>query len=461
MRSMSSCDSTERIASGDLDEDCPICCETMSTGDVRYPLICPTVACRMNFCLNCIRHLQKAAADGYQTASDGSKQLKVYVKCPQCRSDYQLKNSKYPSSVVVDSVVLLRQAHHIVKVLQISDDQLSASDLHAKNDFLQSQSLEAIQTALDRLQVYARQVHEHQRQQLSTSTSTSSSIPNHDDDHRLTIPPLDWSKLHPYLPESREEVNHNHTTGTTHCGTSQLHHSTSNDSHESSNSSSFVSWKDPTLFYGWQDLLTMDEQEFLTHLYISGQEELLSQAALILQGIIWNSANARSTGPPTSNVISDLSFSSANTNNRTTTNTTTKSNKKLVADLYKLKQRYPLPPHMPLGATLPAFDPLTDRKPLLRFQKEQIEDVDAPLVIKSVKGKAGQVGLRKGDVVTHVNSERVYTFAEYCQLMQQAVNDNNNDTTTVAIVVNANADIAQQLRDRALKMKHDNIKIYQ
>lgn len=66
---------------------CSICLDPMAESDIRHPLMCPSQHCHFNFCVTCIESLMQSSRDAYAEASDGSQQVKVYLHCPNCRSD--------------------------------------------------------------------------------------------------------------------------------------------------------------------------------------------------------------------------------------------------------------------------------------------------------------------------------------------------------------------------------------
>ena len=61
-------------------EDCPVCLNEMNQADTTFPLKCPTATCHFNVCLDCIKNMEKSAADDYVEASDGSNQVKFHVR---------------------------------------------------------------------------------------------------------------------------------------------------------------------------------------------------------------------------------------------------------------------------------------------------------------------------------------------------------------------------------------------
>ena len=68
-------------------EMCLICLTEMSLADLRYPIMCRGHSCDYNFCLICAEEFLKSSKDDYQVASDGSRQVKIHLRCPNCRSD--------------------------------------------------------------------------------------------------------------------------------------------------------------------------------------------------------------------------------------------------------------------------------------------------------------------------------------------------------------------------------------
>jgi hypothetical protein len=231
--------------------DCPLCLNEFSNADSIYALRCPTPICDFNYCTDCIKGLQKSAADGYSEASDGSKQVKVKIKCPQCREKYQCE--KYASEIILQSVVLLRRASHIQDTcLHLSDSEMNATDLIAKHQFVRTTSIEDLQEAVRRLQIYENEC-------FGVST----------------VPNLEWEQWRTHWPEpgsARPTVTSTVVKG--------------------------LPWCDPTLFHGLHELMSSDEQEFVTALFTGGQVELLLQAAQILNSVLEKAASRTTSGPP-------------------------------------------------------------------------------------------------------------------------------------------------------------------
>jgi hypothetical protein len=264
--------------------------------------------------------------------------------------------------------------------------------------------------------------------------------------------------------------------------------------------------RDPTLFMGLDELLTYDEQEFITHMFISGDVELIAQAAYLLHSIMCTMMTTPSSS------LSSKDNHPTRPNNSTTTNHNNKKPSKTMAQLeheQKIRKKFPLPNHMPRVVTIPPYNPLVQ---LNHRNKQQIPIKFIPipsskssaatkppssstpkstasssqsqspqqqphyeLTLAGVNGIAGRVGLRRGDIITHVNQERVHTFSEYTIAVQYALEQQEQEqqsesqstpssgstmTNTMTITVNANEEIAQQLYARAQQMQQQNVRFH-
>ncbi|KAL3922538.1 MAG: hypothetical protein SGILL_002149 [Bacillariaceae sp.] len=85
-------------------DDCPICLETMTQSDYDHLLQCQH-HCGFNMCRSCIESLLASSKDDFQEASDGNRHVKVYLHCPNCRSDL---------SHTIRDTLLLRKADEII-----------------------------------------------------------------------------------------------------------------------------------------------------------------------------------------------------------------------------------------------------------------------------------------------------------------------------------------------------------
>jgi len=378
-------------------QECPLCLHELSKPDIIYAIKCPTSACRFNYCTNCLESFTQSASDGYQMASDGSQQLKVQVKCPQCREKYQCKT--YSAGVVVSAILTMRKAAALEEIILTSNDsELRASDLSSKHAFLKEISLEELQDAVRRLQVYEREIGK------ATEDSTAQA--------------LDWDAWRPHVREFSGKSG-----------------SVSTAKPEAKPRK----WWDPTLFCGLDELMTIEEQEFVTDLLVQGKVELLAQAAHILNGILTMAATRAVQQ------MSEFATSSAR--------------KGLdPATLQKLRKRYPLPVRMPRCVQMEMYDPNVmsgspSSKPL-KFDRQN-NDPSTALTLVGIRGAAGRMGLRKGDIVTHVNGEAVNSLQDFMYALKIA-----EDDEMFWLIVNADKATAQNLKSRAEKMRADNVKFF-
>uniref|UniRef100_A0A7S4AVL3 RING-type domain-containing protein n=1 Tax=Pseudo-nitzschia australis TaxID=44445 RepID=A0A7S4AVL3_9STRA len=112
-----------------LVEDCFICLNGMKDVDAKHVLQCER-HCGFNMCKNCIDSLITSSKDDFQMASDGNMHVKVYLHCPNCRSDLshsirhtlllrkvdELECMTSPESEWTSSQVRLKRALHTTEV---------------------------------------------------------------------------------------------------------------------------------------------------------------------------------------------------------------------------------------------------------------------------------------------------------------------------------------------------------
>lgn len=108
-------------------ESCPICLELMQECDFAHLLHCK---CGFNMCMTCIGSLISSSKDDFQEASDGNLHVKIYLNCPNCRSDLSnsirdtlllrkvnaLVNNKLPEPEWTDSQIRLKKVLHTKSV---------------------------------------------------------------------------------------------------------------------------------------------------------------------------------------------------------------------------------------------------------------------------------------------------------------------------------------------------------
>jgi hypothetical protein len=349
------------------DQDCPLCLEAMSQADQLFPLHCPTATCHFNICLNCIRNMRKSEADDYVEASDGSKQVKFHVKCPSCREKYV--SAEHPKHLIVPYVETIREAYEIQGLLVESDPNLSAHELRRKYDFSSSTTLSDLTDAVVNLATYVKEI------------------------AKPAYPALDMAKFDA-LPRSLSSTRKLDATP----------------------------WRDLSLFQGLEELMTKSEQEFLTQLFCSGKPDSLCQAAHILHGMTFSTADRQAASEHRG------SFSMAERK-----------------EVTKMRTRFALPARMPRCVQLPVFDPMASNR-LLKFDKA----TDA-LVLQQIRGPAGRSGLRRGDVVTHIHAEAVVTQEEYAWHVRQLFQEDAQGV--LMVVVNGDQETADALKERMLKMR--------
>lgn len=437
----------------DTDHTCPLCCNDFTPADVTFPIHCPTPSCHFNFCSDCIQSLLQSYHDGYQTASDGSQQVRVWLQCPQCRGKYQCAAAAddalrwITSEMVVTAYSTVRAAYTMTQVWRDThnnsnksskqnDSDWSASALAQREHYRHTQDLDSVRTAWERIHRYQQAIHK-----------APSSPP---------LPELPWEQLAQILPASPSSTLHplsNSATAAT----------------NNNNNNNSITWKDPTLLMGLDELMNDAEQEYVTTLLTNGTVDGLAHAALTLHSILTLAATGARN--PTQTTTSNTSTQRTNPASRprpTQPSQQRPYHHKAVLDVHKLRKLYPLPPHMPTCVALPVYDPLVS-KPLLKFVATDTTTTTpesttttttttsssspSPLTIHSVKGPAGRLGLRKGDVVTHVNGEPVETLPDFGQAMHWAYVHRTDADETVLVVVNATPAVAHALQERAERMK--------
>lgn len=422
----------------EIDEDCVLCLEPLHKCDIKIPMLCPLDGCPFNYCSQCVWNLLLTSSQPYQEASDGSKQLKIALQCPQCRT-------KYPHRQIVQDILLLRQAVKLEPLFftqdHINESSLKASDLSAKHDFSHQVTYEKLKDSWWRVDKYLRdRFSEREGFEVDTLTNTSNTIPEL---------PTEW--------KDHLQSGNNGLASTSSSGRS--FDSQGNQNAGVGRGQAQYDIVDPTLFQGMDETMTLSEQEFLSKLLISGSVPNLMHAAQVLYGMLQlmlqGGLKARAQNNMT---FATLSASDNHSNNNNNLRMLTTGTRLLYPDMDTalLRKRFPLPLHMPRWIVLPVYHPQKRGVPLF-FKNNQYG-----LKITSVKGSAGQQGIRKGDIVTHINEEAcasstpedldVYMETLYERAKQNNGSDGNDGTVT--LVVNAHPDTAQALQKRSFEMIH-------
>ena len=419
-----------------VEEECMLCLESMHRSDIQIPMLCPLDGCPFNYCSQCVWNLLLSSSQPYQEASDGSKQLKVHLQCPQCRT-------KYPHRQIVQDVLLLRQAARLAPLFfnasQTNESSLKASDLSAREDFRCQVTYEDLRDAWSRVDKYARDRY-NEREGFEVDNIVDSTD---------RLPPLseEWKEHLIFSKNSSTAVQQDD-------GALRSNHSVSNIG----GGQAQYDIVDPTLFQGMDETMTLSEQEFLSKLLVSGSVPKLMHAAQVLYGMLQimlhGGLKARSQD---SMKISHLAGDPKNgiaSSNHNNLRMLTSWTKMLYPDMETavLRKRFPLPLHMPRWIILPVYNPHKRGVPL------QFANHPFGLLITSVKGSAGQQGIRRGDIVTHINEEACDAstpeeFTVYMETMYHR-NKEGSGESSVTMVVNAHPETAEALQKRSFEMIH-------
>lgn len=418
-------------------EDCSVCLEALTVSEqVVYPLPCQS--CDYNYCSRCVVGFCRAADDDFQLASDGSRQVKVSVACPQCRS-------RYPMDLL--DVVLLRRAHDLGCSMMrdgrlLADCDLSATQLSWKRDFVASSTRTQLRQAQG---LYA---HVMTRRPDLALVEKEEQI---------------WKQLMERLPAEEdedaggEEFGNVVACGSAGSGSTRSGGLSGRKGNPGGNKKPSI---DDTLFQGLEDFVNRDEKIFLTELFTSGVVRDLAQAAMIMHGVLRLSSTGKAAAIAKSH---DLAMSKHEV-------------QKVVEFIAQTKVSFPLPAHMPGYFLIPAYSPrdgfmvLKDKdwdgsiKPPQRSQRifddvygkyyspPQAEYPQRVVAIHSVRGPVGRVGLRKGDVITHVNeiewkgtAEELQNYIYECHASQSH--------EEISLTLNSNPETARFLQVRREMMQ--------
>jgi len=394
-----------------MTSDCPICMETLTVGEHLYCLPCTTCD-SYNFCTTCVDEFIRSSKDDYQEASDGSQQVKVHIACPQCRS-------KYPMDL--QDILLLRRAHALASIVynsetgtMLDDSEMSASQLVQKRDFGGS----------------------HKTVELAHATfcKVFENKMDAERDLGLVKAKLEWGRLLPPSDDDDDDDDDN-------LDGSKNNKKKNKNKNKKSMPENVV---DTTLFMGLEDCMGKDEQAFVTSFLTSGDEEKLNQAAMILNGILKMDSAA----------IQKFNLQAFERNE-------------------KMKKSFPLPNHMPnYFSNIATYNPKqkrflnltnlsTDNIKMTPPQKmarvwDKIYDDYVPstqnnkqnrVCIQGVRGPMGKLGIRRNDIITHINDMTWNGTAE--ELNDYILNLHEQDPNSeFTMTVNANMETAKFLQYR-------------
>jgi len=321
--------------------------------------------------------------------------VEIDMHCPLCRGKYETPSNCEGDDVIVHDVLSLREAYVMQPLLAQSDSGLSATDLRRKDRYVKTKTFDDLKDSALRLELYYS---ENGKKQL--------------------IPALDWDLLKNRLERRRDLDDF---------------------------SLQDRPWNDPSLFLGLDTLMTVEEKAYVTELFVSGREDHVALAALILHGMMRIQSNKEHAAAIMAAVRQLTNLAAAAVPKSFAIDHSRKP-----FFQYSLWKRYPLPSHMPRCVSLPVTDPEGDISAMFNFQKDG-------LVLQGVRGPAGQAGLRRGDTVTHVNGEAVLTQVDVRNALVQAY---RAQFSSALVVVNADGTTAQSLRERSINMKCDGLRHY-
>ena len=479
--------------------DCPLCLDLMNDSDVRHPLQCSN-SCGFNFCVSCCESLISSSKDDYGEASDGNMHVKVYLNCPNCRSDL---------SASIRDTVLLRKAAHIKHCSGVSDEELSASELRMRNVIDDAEVQSAIAEARRReADFFGGELYQNVQDDGDHATDGDAAAADISyDEYGVEadlVRGVHQSMRWPKQPDS---------------GIVKPPHEI-----------------DLSLLFGLEIAMTPAEQELVVDLMTSGEVSQVAKAARILHGVQLNvfgkagtavskdvatekmmersnaarssvfalideakhirektesaKKQARNAGLVAQNLASPpLSGAHA----RTTTSYRA-AEISIRQNMQRLK-RFPLPVRMPKFVELELpdhrslpfglIDDIWDGYLIDAFVKISVSfggsvhkkqpkhkgvyrilnmdadddsfnnpriDVDKPRVlVSSVRSEAGRQGVVKGDIITHINGEEFRgTKADFKQTIRSAVA--RNDGNTLELILNAERSVVEAIKRRAAIM---------
>mmetsp|Transcript_23463 Transcript_23463/g.36157 ORF Transcript_23463/g.36157 Transcript_23463/m.36157 type:complete len:413 (-) Transcript_23463:36-1274(-) len=408
---------------GKVDQDCPLCLEAMDSADVDHPVPCPT-KCGFNFCMNCISALIRSSKDAPLEASDGNVAVKVKQNCPLCRADL---------SQIVDKVLLVRRQTIAARMKAIPDSELTASELQVKHNFCKK--LSSVGNAND--------------SKSATTSPGSSKLPKRDKE--IVI--------------------------------------------------------DEKLFGGLELFMSDSEQKYVTVMMTSGDTDQVARAAQILASISEMSLKGMIPPRPSPTAHTTTHYPSRGRYSRAemtasralamTHSAEQRKEEERKAAIRRHRAQHPLPIRMPRcvtfhsdkkhgkygygliflddewdGSISDAFRRMNVQNAKIEHSKklqgrdgEKEDAIERMLSLESsiknatihstprhrvvvgkVRAQAGQLGIQKGDVVTHFNGEALTGTAEDLE----ATLENIAPGETFSICVNAEPAIAETLRLRSL-----------
>ena len=439
--------------------DCPICLDEMSPADLQHPLQCQH-KCGYNFCLTCIESLITSSRDDYMEASDGNMHVKVFLHCPNCRSDL--------GSTIRDTVIL-RKAQMLELHSQESEIDLSEREQRLKLVINDKQVQEFITEA-------------RRREATFFGTKLEEELKENDE----------------YASDDEIGVEADIDVGV---HKSFRYHE--KDSHKVQRRTI-----DPTLFQGLECIMTPEEQVVVTQLMTSGDPEKLSLAAETLHNItirVQTGVVTPRTAKDRRSSIFVLMDESKKANQKadvekpaTSQHSKVARHKAIEKEIREYNQfikLHPLPVRMPKYVEFHLHD--TDSYSFLPFKRdtrpltfcndvwdgsvmdayskitisganhvtqrksenmgvlnvlyggggkaELIDTEKERVLVASVRSEGGRQGVLKGDVVTHFNGEEFKGTADDLDAAILECADG-----TFSLILNAERSVAEALKRRAM-----------
>mmetsp|Transcript_4144 Transcript_4144/g.11746 ORF Transcript_4144/g.11746 Transcript_4144/m.11746 type:complete len:530 (+) Transcript_4144:254-1843(+) len=489
--------------------DCPICLDLMNDCDVRHPLQCSN-ACGYNFCVSCAESLISSSKDDYGEASDGNMHVKIFLNCPNCRSDL---------STSIRDTVLLRKAAHIKQCSGDCDEELSASELRMRNVMddakVRSAIAEARRREADFFGIYQEEDdgQESFARKDDNDRTTDNGAAAADTSYDECGVEADLVKgVHESMRWPKQPYNH--------------HLISVKPSREI----------DLSLLSGLEIAMTSAEQELVVDLMTSGKVSQVANAAQILHGVQLNvfgksrttaskdvatermtersnaarssvfalideakhirekAENVKKQAGNAGLVAQNLAFPPLSTAHARTAASHRATEISIRRNMERLK-RFPLPVRMPKfvelelpdhcsipfglvndewdGYLIDAFTKISvgfggavHKKHPKHGGVYRILNMDANddsvsnpridvdrsrVLVASVRSEAGRQGVVKGDVITHINGEEFHgTKADFKQAMRSALE--RNDGNTLELILNAERSVVEAIKRRAAIM---------
>ena len=243
--------SSRRSSLASMIEDCPICLDRMEITDTRHILLCER-HCGFNMCTSCIESFITSSKDDFQLASDGNMHVKVYLHCPNCRSDL---------SYSIRYILLLRKVEELSS-LTTPESEWTTSQVRLKSAIDTTEVQKALKYAKIMEADYYGDDFEEEEGDITSEDGISSE--DYVEQWGLEVDLSNESNKYFVVPQApiptvREEAIR----------------------------------VDPTLFAGLNDFLTDKERLTVTELMTRGKPIFLVEAANMLFHVLQNLSNRK------------------------------------------------------------------------------------------------------------------------------------------------------------------------